>query len=290
MGPSSPQRGGWVEARLGQKEFGRLSAFIEGHCGIRMPPGKKVMLEARLRKRLRALGLASFSEYCDRVLGDRASDEELVHMIDAVTTNKTDFFREPQHFEYLVRRAIPGLIREAGCGIRKELMVWSAGCSSGEEPYTLAMVLGEVAERLQGFRFVVLGTDICTKVLEAARQAIYDNERIEPIPLELRRKYLLRSRDPEKEVVRIVPELRQHVKFRRLNFLDDDFGMREQADVIFCRNVFIYFDRATQEAVLNRLCRHLATGGYVFLGHSETINGLRVPLVQEAPTVYRKAP
>jgi chemotaxis protein methyltransferase CheR len=280
-------RGSWTDAKLSPREFARLADFIEHHCGIRMPPAKKVMVESRLRKRLRELGLAGFSEYCDRVLGAKEGDGELVHMIDAVTTNKTDFFREPQHFEYLVKAALPTLMREQGSGIRRPLMVWSAGCSSGEEPYTLAMVLAEVAERLPGFRYLLLATDICTKVLGKAKAAVYEEDRVEPVPPELRRKYLLRSKDREKRVVRIAPELRSLVRFRRLNFLDDDFGLREPIDVVFCRNVFIYFDRPTQEAVLHRFCRHLVPGGYVFLGHSETINGLRVPLVPVAPTVYR---
>ena len=279
----------WTEARLSDREFARLSAFIERNVGIRMPPAKRIMLESRLRKRLRDLRIPSFTEYCDYALGTRA-DGELVHLVDAVTTNKTDFFREPQHFEFLVKSALPTLLRDEGSGIRKELMVWSAGCSSGEEPYTLAMVLAEVAERLPGFRYFILGTDVCTRVLETARNATYGEDRIEPVPRELRKKYLLRSRDRRKALVRVAPDLRARVRFRRLNFLEQDFGMREPIDVIFCRNVFIYFDRPTQETVLNRFCRNLIPGGYVFLGHSETINGLRVPLVQVAPTVYRTIP
>ncbi|MBI5015733.1 MAG: chemotaxis protein CheR [Deltaproteobacteria bacterium] len=287
MSDFDASRGSWTEARLAPRDFARLAAFIEGHCGIRMPPGKKVMVESRLRRRLREVRLASFGAYCDHVLGSPEGEVEVVHLIDAITTNKTDFFREPQHFEYLVKAALPTLMRDEGSGIRRELMVWSAGCSSGEEPYTLAMVLAEVAQRLAGFRYLILATDICTKVLGAARAATYDEDRIAPVPLDLRRRYLLRNRDRAKRLVRIVPELRSLVRFRRLNFLDDDFGLRERIDVVFCRNVFIYFDRPTQQAVLRRFCRHLVPGGYVFLGHSETINGLDVPLVPVAPTVYR---
>lgn len=284
---SSPQdAGSWTNAVLLPRDFERLSAFIESHCGIRMPAGKKVMLESRLRKRLRHLGLTRFTDYCDLVLRD-GSDAEVVQMIDAVTTNKTDFFREPQHFEHLVKSALPALMQAEGAGIRRDLMVWSAGCSSGEEPYTLAMVLSEVARRLPGFRFLILGTDICSDVLERARSAIYEESKVDPVPTELRKRYLLRSKNSEQGLVRICPELRSLVRFRRLNFLDEDFGLREPMDVIFCRNVFIYFDRDTQEAILRRFCRNLVPGGYVFLGHSETINGLRVPLTQVAPTVYR---
>jgi chemotaxis protein methyltransferase CheR len=149
------------------------------------------------------------------------------------------------------------------------------------------MVLGEFAERYRGFRSMVLGTDICTEVLEHAKRAIYTEESIAPVPPALRGKYLLRSRDRTRGLIRIAPFLRDRVRFRHLNFLDGDFAVREPIDVVFCRNVFIYFDRVTQEQILNRFVKHLMPGGFVFLGHSETINGLDVPLVQVAPTVYR---
>jgi chemotaxis protein methyltransferase CheR len=141
---------------------------------------------------------------------------------------------------------------------------------------------------VKGFDFFILATDISTQMLSKGARAIYDEERIAPIPLELRRKYLLRSKDRSKRIIRVAPDLRDRVRFRRLNFMDSDFGMREPIDIIFCRNVFIYFDRQTQERILHNFCRHLIPGGYVFMGHSESINGLDVPLVQVAPSVYRK--
>ena len=278
--------GGWSGARLEGAEFSRLATFIEGHCGIQMPPTKRIMLESRLRKRLRCLALSSFREYCDLALDDPSGGDERIHLVDAVTTNKTDFFREPHHFEILVREVLPALMRTSGAGVRRPLDVWSAGCSTGEEPYTLAMVLHEVAAGLPGFRFGILATDISTSVLAAARRGVYPERLIGPIPDALRRKYLLKSRDGSRSLVRAGPELRQAVRFRRLNFMDNEFGLRETQDVIFCRNVMIYFDRPTQEKLLLRFCRHLAPGGYVFLGHSESINGLRLPLRQVAPTVY----
>ena len=278
----------WAEGSLSNKQFTALSSLIHQVVGIQLPQAKKVMLEARLRKRLRVLGMDSYSDYCDFVFGQGPMGPEMIHLIDVVTTNKTDFFREPQHFEYLVRVALPALARESDAGTSRPLMVWSAGCSTGEEPYTLAMVLAEYAEAHAGFSSAILATDICTEVLEHAKRAIYKTELIDPIPPALRRKYLLMSKDRQQGLVRVVPGLRDQVRFRRLNFLEGDFGMREPMDVIFCRNVFIYFDRPTQEAILNRFARHLAPRGFVFLGHSESINGLDVPLQQEAPTVYRK--
>lgn len=277
-----------MKSALSERDFLRLSSLVYNGCGIKMPPQKKVMLEARLRKRLRTLGLGSFREYCDYLFSDEGMERELVLMIDEVTTNKTDFFREPRHFDYLTETALPELIKTLGAGVAHELSVWSAGCSTGEEPYTIAMVLNEFRNRRPAFHFRILATDISTKVLERAIRGIYKEEKAETIPPALRKRYLLRSRDRERGLVRIIPELRSQVKFRRLNFMGKDFGMREPMDIIFCRNVIIYFDRPTQERLVNRLCSHLTPGGYLFMGHSETLSGLHVPLVSTGPMIYRK--
>ncbi len=290
MGTTQASTTTFPRASMSQDLFSRLSEFIYRESGIKMPLTKKTMLEARLQKRLRSIGLGSYDEYCSYLFSPEGIANELVHMIDVVTTNKTEFFREAQHFEYLIENVVPELIQTRGAGIRRPFMVWSAACSSGEEPYTLAMVLDQFSRRAQGFTFQVLGTDISTRVLQTARDGIYDEERAEHIPSEFKRNYLMRSRDRSKGLVRIVPELRAHVKFRRLNFMAEDFGMREKMDVIFCRNVLIYFDRTTQETVINRICGHLHPGGYLFTGHSETINGMRVPLEPVANTVSRRIP
>lgn len=277
-----------ISASMSEKDFCRLSEFIHKECGIKMTPVKKTMLEARLQKRLRKLKLGTFAEYADYLFSPEGAEQELVHMIDLVTTNKTDFFREPSHFSYLTQTALPELIRRRVAGDRRKFMIWSAGCSTGEEPYTLAIVLSEFAEQHQGFNFFILGTDISTRVLEKAASGIYDLESVEPIPAPLKRKYLLRSKDKKKGLVRITPELRERIRFRRLNFMENDFGFREPLDIIFCRNVIIYFDRPTQEKLINRFCQHLIPGGYILMGHSETLHGLDVPLIQAAPTIYRK--
>lgn len=282
-------RGGTAEnAHLSPEHFRRLSDLIYAECGIKMSPVKKTMLESRLGKRLRANGMTSFDEYCRYIFSPEGRDHELIHMIDVVTTNKTDFFREARHFDYLLDIAVPQLMQTSGAGIRRTLMVWSAACSSGEEPYTLAMVLEEFAARTPGFSYLVLATDVSTRMVEIARRAIYPHGRIDPVPMELRRKYMLRSKDQARQEVRICPKLRERVRFRRLNFLDDDFGFREKMDIIFCRNVLIYFDRPTQEKVVGHLCRHLTRGGYLFTGHSETLNGLDLPLTAVTTTVARR--
>lgn len=271
---------------LSKNDFSRLSEFIYKECGIKMPPAKKTMLEARLQKRLRTLGMSSFGAYCDFLFSSEGLKLELVQMIDLVTTNKTDFFREPDHFDYLVNHVLAKWTSEKGTGRR--LNVWSAGCSTGEEPYTLAMVLQEYAEEMPGFSYSIMATDISTRVLEKARTAIYDEERVIPVPLNLKKKYLLRSKDRSSGLVRIAPELRSKVYFQRLNFMDDSFGLRERLDVIFCRNVIIYFDRPTQKKLLQKFIDNLIPGGYIFMGHSETLNGLDLPLLAVHPTVYRK--
>jgi chemotaxis protein methyltransferase CheR len=268
---------------MSQADFVKLKEFIYTESGIKITDVKKTMLEARLQKRLRGLGLQSFSQYCDYLFSPEGIEDELAHMIDQVTTNKTDFFREPAHFNYLTSRVLPELARS-----KKRVMLWSAGCSSGEEPYTLAMVMTEYIDGRQSLDFLILATDISTRVLEKAKHAIYEHESIVPIPPAMQQKYLLRSKDKEKNLYRVVPELRKHVQFRRLNFMNNDFGFREEVEIIFCRNVIIYFDKPTQERLLNKFCNCLSPDGYIFMGHSETLLGMDVPLVQVAPTVYRR--
>jgi chemotaxis protein methyltransferase CheR len=286
MQPGEPT--GTFTNRLTGEMFGRLSALISEECGIRMPDSKKTMLEARLSKRMHEAGFKGLDEYLRYLFSPDGASLELKHMIDSVTTNKTDFFREPQHFEYLVEKAVPELVRMKGSGIRTRLAVWSAACSSGEEPYTLAMVLGDFAMKTPGFDYMVLGTDISTRMLDRAARAVYEEERIAAVPIEMRRRYLLRSRDPSRKLVRMAPEIRAKVQFRRLNFIDEDYRLRERMDVVFCRNVLIYFDRQTQEKVLTRLCRHLAPGGFLFTGHSESISGMDLPLKMVANTISRR--
>ncbi len=273
---------------LSPRDFTRLSSFIYDHCGIKLPPVKRTMIESRLRKRLRILGMESFSEYCDLIINGRGNEMELVTMTDLVTTNKTDFFREPEHFAYLTGNVLPEWCDATGPRRSHQFSLWSAGCSTGEEPYTLAMVLSEFAAQTPGFVFDITATDISTRVLDTARTAIYTKEKIAPVPMALRHKYLLKSRNPEQEVVRIIPELRRTVTFSHLNFMDRAFSMAKPLDVIFCRNVIIYFDRPTQECLINKFCDCLKPGGYLFMGHSETLNGLDVPLYSVYPTIYRR--
>ncbi len=276
------------ETSLSNENFRHISEFVRQMSGIKLPPTKKTLVEGRLRKRLRSLQMDSFAEYCDYLFSPEGLESECIHMIDMITTNKTDFFREPEHFNYLFKNVLPELYQRYGLGPKKRFTVWSAGCSSGEEPYTLAMVLSEFKVRYPDFKFSILATDISTRVLKKAVRGIYGHERIEPVPMPLRKKYLLKSKDKGENLVKIAPEVRSLVMFERLNFMDAEFRIRDPISVIFCRNVLIYFDRSTQEKLLSRFCKHLIPGGYLFTGHSETLQGMTLPLSNLATTVYRK--
>ena len=280
--------GTWAKP-MSAEEFGRFSDFIMDQCGIKMPPSKKIMLEARLQKRLRTLGIPNFGAYFEHLHGE-GGDGELVHMLDAVTTNKTDFFREPTHFEYLTQTILPEFLdaQERPHSSDRPFRIWSAGCSSGEEPYTLAMVLKDFAEQHQPFVFTILATDLSTRVLDRARTAIYDEDRVAAVPQAMKQKYLLRSKDRDRGLVRMSPEIRAAVQFQRLNLMEESFVFSDPLDAIFCRNVIIYFDRATQAQLLSRFCRVLRPGGYLFLGHSESIHGFDLPLKRLVSTVHRR--
>ena len=273
------------KAKMTTEDFEKLSNFIYRETGIKMPPVKITMLQSRLQKRLRHLNLKTFAGYIDYVFGENGADAEIIHMIDVVSTNKTDFFREPLHFEYLTENILPELFTMAG---NRSLKIWSAGCSSGEEAFTIAMTINEFLDGSSEYDYSILGTDISTEILQKAANAIYREDRIANIPMNIRKKYFLKSRDPLNKTVRIIPELRRKTSWKRLNFMEQHYDIKDMYDIIFCRNVLIYFDRATQEKVINKLCMHLRDGGFFFLGHSESIMGMDVPVKALKPTIYRK--
>lgn len=270
------------EDHLSRRDFDRVRALVREQCGIQLAPEKHTMVEVRLRRRLRALGHSTYGEYCDFLFAPGSRDE-LVSLIDVITTNKTDFFRESNHFDFLMQRVLP----EFG-GNSAPFLIWSAACSSGEEPYTMAMVLSEYASQHESFSFRVLATDISTEVLQRATLAVYTSQVVEPVPTGMKRKYLMRSRDRSSDQVRIVPELRAKVEFQRLNFMDDAYRLNEKPQVIFCRNALIYFDRAMQESIVRKLLHELVPGGYLFIGHSETLGQMDLPVTPVASTIYRK--
>jgi chemotaxis protein methyltransferase CheR len=271
-----------MDSSLSAEDFERLSELITGNYGIKMPEVKRTMLESRLRKRLRMLKMDTFEQYCDLLFSDKGQEEELQNMVDVVTTNKTEFFREDRHFDYLSQNVLPELGKRSGSA-----RFWSSACSSGEEPYTLAMVLSEHSSENEEFDFSILATDLSVEMLEKAHLGVYKEERVRDVPEQLRKKYMMEGKGSWQGFHRVTPDLRKKVTFRGLNLMDEVYEIDEPMDVIFCRNVLIYFDRKTQERILTKLAACLNNDGYMFLGHSETVTGLKVPLKQIAPTVYK---
>ncbi len=272
--------------RLSSRDFQRLAAFINDYSGIKMPPGKQVMLEGRLRRRLRATGHETFGDYCRYLFEEDGLEAEAIFLIDVVTTNKTDFFREPTHFDYLTRQALPDLASRGVTSIR----AWSSACSIGAEPYTMAMVLAEFAAAHRPTSWFVLATDLSTDVLETARRGIYPRSMLDPVPLSLRKSHVRIARRESETVARIAPALRSNVGFARLNLMDESYPVGDPMHLIFCRNVLIYFDKETQKQVLHRLCANLLPGGYLFIGHSESITGFDLPVRTVSNTVFQKLP
>jgi len=273
---------------MNKRTFDRFSAFIQSRLGIKMPSSKKTMLQTRLLKRLKPLGMTCYKDYYDYLFTPEGKQNELQNMIDVITTNKTDFLREPTHFDYLVETVLPELLAARNGTPHKKISMWSAGCSTGEEPYSIAMMVMEFLSAYPAYRPSILATAISRRVLRRAANAVYDHARIECLPMALRKKYLLRKKG-ENNQVRIAPMLRSLITFHQLNFLEPNFRLSEKMDVIFCRNVLIYFERETQYQVLKSICRHLKPQGHLFVGHSETLHGLDLPLVQVKSTIYQKS-
>ncbi len=288
LGSEKVTRGQSGHASLSNRELHRIAEFIDGEVGIQLPDSKHTLVEGRLRKRLRQLGFNKFKDYLDHALGSPEGKHERLHLIDAITTNKTSFFRESEHFRYLVDKSLSAIEKKRRSDDRRELNVWSAGCSSGEEAYTLAIVLTEAAEKFRGLRFRILATDISKSSLDTARRAIYPEQRIDPVPLELRKKYFLRSRNPAEALVQMGSELRNRIRFGSLNLMANSFSLSQKMDVIFCRNVMIYFNNQAREKLVRKFGQQLVPGGYLFVGHSESLNGFEKTLEQVAPMVYRK--
>jgi chemotaxis protein methyltransferase CheR len=276
-----------MPAHLSDRHFRSISEFIEGQVGIKLPAGKRLMLEGRLHKRVRALNYSDLNAYVDDLFDGGKLDTELVHLIDCVTTNKTDFFREPSHFAFMKSVAVPELLGLRGRG-SGGLKIWSSACSTGMEAYTTAIVLDDMLRTGSRFQFRILGTDISTSVLRLAEAGIYSKEMIAPVPEELARRYFLSARDQSRAEVRVVPELRKSTNFMRMNLMDPVYPVDRDVDIIFCRNVLIYFEKHIQRKVVDRLCSHLRPGGYLMVGHSESMihngsNGLK----QIQPTIFK---
>lgn len=271
--------------RMSDKEFDALRTLIYENIGIEIRPHKRHLLINRLTKRLRHLGIGAFSDYL-RFLDESAfSKQELTELIDAVTTNKTDFFREPKHYDVLRDSVIPAIVRESGRSNRT-IRLWSSACSSGEEPYTLAICLSEYLREYPGWKFEILASDVSETMLRTAVSGIYEENKIKPVPFDLLRKYFLKGERRYK----VDPELARKVTFKKINLKMDYQRMLSGFDIVFCRNVLIYFNNESQRQIIDKHWRVLRPGGFLFLGHSETMHGGGPRFEYVAPSVYRKAP
>ncbi len=268
---------------IDESDFRTLAELVERRSGIHLAPTKRSMVSSRLRSCARRAGKHTIGAYCRYLFEEGGLTTEWPTVLDAITTNKTDFFRESEHFDFLMKEAVPDLIARE----HNELAVWSAACSTGPEAYTLAMVLDQAAESL-GFAFHIYASDICCDALEKAERGVYPAEVASPVPSALHSRYVMTSRNKAANLIRIVPELRRAVTFGHHNLLSPRSPWGRTMDVIFCRNVLIYFTRPTQDLVLRHLCNQLRVGGYLFIGHSESTMSLSLPIEQLRPSIYRR--
>lgn len=271
-------------AVVSDADFASFQALVNREAGIWLSPVKKALLVGRLSRRLRELGLATWRAYHDLVVADEA---ERVRMLDAITTNETHFFREPRHWEHLAEKVLPAWRDEAERGLRpRRLRAWSAACSTGEEPYTIAMLLAGTLP--SGWDLEVHATDLSTRVLERARRAVWPIEKAAEIPEDWRRAFMLRGVGEQAGLMRAGPEIRALCRFGRLNLATEAYP-QGPFDLVFCRNVLIYFDRGTKERVIDGLLDRLTPGGLLFLGHAETLAGYSTRARPVLPTVYARA-
>jgi chemotaxis protein methyltransferase CheR len=275
-----------VTREISEWDFRRFQNVIYSEAGIWLPPAKTALLVGRLAKRLRQHGLKSFKEYYDLITH---SVEERIQMLNAISTNETHFFREPQHFELLKSVILPKWAQEAATGRRgRRIRVLSAGCSTGQEPYSLAMVLLDGCPVHLGWHIEILATDLSTRVLEIARAGIWPKEKAAEIPTGYLKAFMLKGFADQAGKMRAGPEISSIIQFSRLNLNDPAYPLVGEFDLIFCRNVLIYFDAHSRERAVRRLAGFLSPDGYFFVGHAESLHALNGALTAVIPTVYTR--
>ena len=264
------------------EEFRLLAEFIHTRTGIHLKEEKQSLLSGRLQNTLQERGMSSFSEYY-HFLKRNANGNEIALLVDKITTNHTFFMRETGHFTFFQSKVLPDLIRAGG---QRDLRVWSAGCSSGEEPYTLSMIIDEYfGGNKNGWNTQLLATDICNTVLDKARSGEYTAEAIKDIPEHWKTRYFRKNNERHYGVT---PHIQKEVLFRRFNLMDEEFPFKRKFHAIFCRNVMIYFDEDTRARLIRKFYELTEPGGYLFIGHSESLNRERTPYQYVMPSVYRK--
>jgi chemotaxis protein methyltransferase CheR len=271
---------------LTERDFRNISDLVYKHCGINLHDGKKELVRARLAKRIRLGNFRSFPEYMKHVLNDRTGNEFSV-LVDALSTNLTSFFREKQHFEFLKNEFLPSLLTKKSKNRNFRLRAWSAGCSSGEEPYSIAITLLESVQGQGRWNIKVLATDISTSMLEVAKMGIYDEDRVAPVPTIQKNRYLLQRKIDRRKLFEVNQAIRNTVTFTYLNLMKN-WPIKGPLDFIFCRNVMIYFDKTTQQRLIGRYWDVLDSGGILFTGHSESLTGIDHKFKYVQPTIYMK--
>ncbi|MCX7679724.1 MAG: protein-glutamate O-methyltransferase CheR [Spirochaetes bacterium] len=267
---------------LGDTEFEYFRNIVYRESGIRLTELKKALVQARLTKRLRQLKINSFTEYCDYVKHNYYN--EIENLINCITTNKTDFFREARHFEFIKQYLIPQWCEKK----KRRIRIWSAGCSTGEEPYSIAIILREHFQPIDVSDVKILATDIDTEVIEKGKRGIYSADAVADVPRELATKYFLKGKGTNEGLFKIKDIVKNMVYFRKLNLLDEKYPMKGKFDLIFCRNVIIYFDRETQRMVFDKFYEYIENDGFLFVGHSETLTGLTSKFALVTNSIYRK--
>lgn len=272
---------------LTDREFQLLRTLIFEKSGITLNDGKKELVRTRLGSKLRNGGFGSFKDYYNYVVEDRTG-EELVTLLDAISTNLTSFFREINHFNYLRNHIVPETMEKKRGSGDKEIRAWSAGCSSGEEPYSLAFTLADILRGDKGWDVKLLATDISTKVLARAARGAYTEEQVQTVPKDMASKFLDRAMEDGDRLYKVRPEIRSLIQFKRFNLMTPTFPFKRGFDFIFCRNVMIYFDKPTQQVLINKFFGALADGGYLLIGHSESLTGVQHRFKYMQPTIYKK--
>jgi chemotaxis protein methyltransferase CheR len=271
---------------VSDREFALFQRLIYREAGIRLVPAKKALLEARLTRRLRELGLSSFEAYYRHILEVDHGDE-LIVLLDRISTNETHFFREPKQFEFLENEVFSAWKkRNRSAGGTRHIRVWSAACSSGEEPYSLAMMLSDHFPPGSGWDFEILATDLSTRVLGTGTAGVWPIGKSSEIPQHYLKKYMLKGTGEQSGHMKAGAEIRSVVRFERLNLNDDEYPVAGNLDLIFCRNVLIYFDSGSRARVIQRLVDRLAPNGFLFVGHAESLTGVTDRVRYVVPTIY----
>lgn len=270
---------------MSDKTYQKISSLITSVCGINLPIKKKSMLQARLRKRMKHLQMKTYEDYCEYLFSNQNKQNELPELINIISTNKTEFFRENKHFEFIYQSILPHFAEQQ----IDNVSVWSAGCSTGEEAYSIAMTVEEYnLNHNHQFHYHITGTDISYTAIEKARKAIYKEEKITDIPYDYRGKYLLRSKNQDMKLVRIKPHLRDKTSFFKLNLFNQNEYFKNTFDIIFCRNTLIYFNKENQEKIVRNIVKMLNKNGLLFIGHSESLFHFNLGLKNLRPTIYQR--